>query len=137
MAVCKLKLSGGGAGGGLRAPRPGRAAPPRGQRAGTITFSQNSLTFQIGSNANQTARVSMKSTRAENLGNGVANNSGFRSFADINLTMKPIDSNTYFTGVPSPAAAGLSLLPIFIVAAKAAPLLMQDKRPSNRANNSP
>ena len=63
----------------------GDKAPPRGQRAGTITFSQNSLTFQIGSNANQTARVSMKSTRAENLGNGIANTSGFRSFADINL----------------------------------------------------
>ena len=63
----------------------GEKAPPRGQRAGTITFSQNSLTFQIGSNSNQTARVSMKSSRAENLGNGVANNSGFRSFAEIDL----------------------------------------------------
>ena len=27
---------------------------------------------------------------------------------------KKIDSNIYFTGVPSPAAAGLTLLPVFI-----------------------
>ena len=37
-----------------------------------------------------------------------------RFTADIYLTTKPIDSNIYFTGVPSPAAAGLSLLPLFI-----------------------
>ena len=37
-----------------------------------------------------------------------------RFTADINLTSKPIDSNLYFVGVPSPAAAGLSLLPLFI-----------------------
>ena len=37
-----------------------------------------------------------------------------RFTADIYLTPKPIDLNTYFIGVPSPAAAGLSLLPIFI-----------------------
>ena len=37
-----------------------------------------------------------------------------RFTADIYLAPKTIDSNTYFIGVPSPAAAGLSLLPIFI-----------------------
>ena len=37
-----------------------------------------------------------------------------RFTADIYLTPKPIDSKTYFVGVPSPAAAGLSLLPVFI-----------------------
>ena len=37
-----------------------------------------------------------------------------RFTADIYLTSKPIDTNTYFIGVPSPGAAGLSLLPIFI-----------------------
>ena len=37
-----------------------------------------------------------------------------RFTADIYLTTKPIDSNIYFVGVPSPAAAGLSLLPLFI-----------------------
>ena len=37
-----------------------------------------------------------------------------RFTADIYLAPKEIDSNIYFTGVPSPAAAGLTLLPIFI-----------------------
>ena len=37
-----------------------------------------------------------------------------RFTADIYLTSKPIDSSKYFIGVPSPAAAGLSLLPLFI-----------------------
>jgi len=37
-----------------------------------------------------------------------------RFTADIYLTTKPIDSSLYFTGIPSPAAAGLSLLPLFI-----------------------
>ena len=37
-----------------------------------------------------------------------------RFTADIYLTTKPIDPSLYFTGVPSPAAAGLSLLPLFI-----------------------
>ena len=37
-----------------------------------------------------------------------------RFTADIYLTNKPIDSTVYFTGIPSPAAAGLTLLPLFI-----------------------
>ena len=37
-----------------------------------------------------------------------------RFTADIYLTSKPIDPSVYFTGVPSPAAAGLSILPLFI-----------------------
>ena len=37
-----------------------------------------------------------------------------RFTADIYITNKPIDKNEYFTGVPSPAAAGLILLPLFI-----------------------
>ena len=37
-----------------------------------------------------------------------------RFTADIYISNKPIDSNVYFTGVPSPAAAGLCLLPLFI-----------------------
>ena len=35
-----------------------------------------------------------------------------RFTADIYITNKPIDKNEYFTGVPSPAAAGLILLPL-------------------------
>ena len=37
-----------------------------------------------------------------------------RFTADIYITNKPIDNNEYFVGVPSPAAAGLILLPLFI-----------------------
>jgi CDP-diacylglycerol---serine O-phosphatidyltransferase len=37
-----------------------------------------------------------------------------RFTADIYVTNKPIDNNIYFTGIPSPAAAGLTLLPLFI-----------------------
>ena len=37
-----------------------------------------------------------------------------RFTADIYLTSKPIDPSMYFVGVSSPAAAGLSLLPLFI-----------------------
>ena len=37
-----------------------------------------------------------------------------RFTADVYLTSKPIDPSIHFTGVPSPAAAGLSLLPLFI-----------------------
>ena len=38
-----------------------------------------------------------------------------RFTADIYVTTKPIDPSIYFVGVPSPAAAGLSLLPLFIL----------------------
>ena len=37
-----------------------------------------------------------------------------RFTADIYITNKPIDYNEYFVGVPSPAAAGLILLPLII-----------------------
>ena len=67
----------------------GMNAPPAGQRAGTLTFTQNSLSFHIGSNSNQTTSVSFKSSKAQNLGSGVDNDSGFRSFADVNLMTAP------------------------------------------------
>ncbi len=54
-------------------------------RAGTLTFAQNSLNFQIGGNANQTTSVSMKSIRASQLGTGVRNESGFASLNDVKL----------------------------------------------------
>ena len=37
-----------------------------------------------------------------------------RFTAEIYITNKPIDDNEYFVGIPSPAAAGLILLPLFI-----------------------
>ena len=46
-----------------------------------------------------------------------------RFTADIYLTNRPIDHKEYFTGVPSPAAAGLILLPILIYFEFVYPLL--------------
>ena len=37
-----------------------------------------------------------------------------RFTADIYFAPKTIDKNTYFVGIPSPGAAGLSLLPVFL-----------------------
>ena len=37
-----------------------------------------------------------------------------RFTADIYLAPKNIDTNTYFVGIPSPGAAGLSLLPVIL-----------------------
>jgi CDP-diacylglycerol--serine O-phosphatidyltransferase len=37
-----------------------------------------------------------------------------RFTADIYVIVKPIDPNVHFVGIPSPAAAGLCLLPLFI-----------------------
>jgi len=37
-----------------------------------------------------------------------------RFTADIYITNKPIDDNEYFVGIPSPAAAGIVLIPLFL-----------------------
>ena len=37
-----------------------------------------------------------------------------RFTADIYITNKPIDDNEYFVGIPSPAAAGIVLVPLFL-----------------------
>ena len=37
-----------------------------------------------------------------------------RFTADIYITNKPIDHNEYFVGIPSPAAAGIVLVPLFL-----------------------
>ncbi|MGA1437166.1 MAG: flagellin [Ilumatobacteraceae bacterium] len=54
-------------------------------RVGTLTYSQNSLRFQIGGNAGHTTGISMKSVRASQLGNAVDNESGFRSVNEIKV----------------------------------------------------
>jgi flagellin len=55
-------------------------------RAGTIALSQNSLVFQIGSNAEQTTSLALRSMRTDSLGMGVENNSDFSSLANIDVT---------------------------------------------------
>ena len=57
-----------------------------GALAGTVTVSQNSLVFQIGSNAEQTTSLALRNMRTSNLGAGVENLSGFQSLAEIDVT---------------------------------------------------
>jgi flagellin len=54
--------------------------------AGSVTIAQNSLVFQIGSNAEQTTSISLRNMRTDSLGTGVANESGFDSLAEIDVT---------------------------------------------------
>ena len=55
-------------------------------QAGTVTLSQNSLVFQIGSNAEQTTSLALRNMRTDSLGTGVDNKSGFQSLANIDVT---------------------------------------------------
>ena len=54
--------------------------------AGTVTLSQNSLIFQVGSNAEQTTSLALRNMRTNALGTGVDNTSGFQSLAEIDVT---------------------------------------------------
>jgi flagellin len=59
---------------------------PEGNFAGTLTFSQNSLTFQIGANDGQTSTTSVRSMRPDQLGRAVLNGSGFASLTEVDVT---------------------------------------------------
>jgi len=59
--------------------------PPPGGNAGTVTFSQNSLTFQVGSEANQFSEYSLGSIKTNDLGRGEENGSNFDSLAQISV----------------------------------------------------
>jgi len=56
---------------------------PLGGNAGTVTFSQNSLTFQIGANADQHSEISLRSIKTNDLGRGEKNSSNFKSLSEI------------------------------------------------------
>jgi len=58
---------------------------PAGGNAGTVTFSQNSLTFQIGAEANQFSEYSLGSIKTNDLGRGEENSSNFDSLAQIKV----------------------------------------------------
>ena len=53
---------------------------------GTVSTTANSLTFQVGANAGQTASVSVSNVAANALAVGVSNTSNFGSLASINVT---------------------------------------------------
>ena len=55
-------------------------------KAGTVTLAQNSLIFQIGSNAEQTTSLALRNMRTNSLGTGIGNVSGFQSLSDIDVT---------------------------------------------------
>ena len=59
--------------------------PPAGGNAGTVTFSQNSLTFQVGAEANQFSEYSLGSIKTNDLGRGEENSSNFDSLAQISV----------------------------------------------------
>lgn len=69
---------------GIQIRYTGDAAPPGGN-AGTVTFSQNSLTFQVGADANQFSEISLRSIKTNDLGRGEANSSDFESLAQIKV----------------------------------------------------
>lgn len=60
--------------------------PETGISVGNVFITQNSLNFQIGGNKGQTAGISLQDTSASSLAKGVANESGYSSLDDIDLT---------------------------------------------------
>jgi len=69
---------------GIKIRYTGETAPVGGN-AGTVTFSQNSLTFQIGAEANQFSEYSLGSIKTNDLGRGEENSSNFDSLAQISV----------------------------------------------------
>jgi len=69
---------------GIKIRYTGESAPVGG-KAGTVTFSQNSLTFQIGGNANQFSQFSLRSMKAADLGRGEANSSDFKALDEVKM----------------------------------------------------
>ena len=69
---------------GIKIRYTGEIAPVGG-KAGTVTFSQNSLTFQIGGNANQFSQFSLRSMKAADLGRGESNSSGFKALDEVKM----------------------------------------------------
>ena len=75
---------------GIRVRYTGEAVPPggggpEGSFAGTVTFKQNSMNFQVGANPDQQVGMSFKSMKSAQLGTGVLNESGFKSFEEASL----------------------------------------------------
>ena len=71
---------------GLKIRYTGEYVPPAGTYAGSVTVSQNSLVFHVGPNPEQSTSFSLKSVNSKKLGNGIKNDSGFRSLNDIEIS---------------------------------------------------
>lgn len=68
----------------IEAERP--EIPEEGLSVGRVFVAQNAMKFQVGANQNQTVGISVKSADAEHLATGIANQSGFNSLADVDVT---------------------------------------------------
>jgi len=75
---------GAGTAAGIKVRFTGESLPPGGN-AGTVTFSQNSLTFQIGANTDQHSEISLRSMKTNDLGRGQVNSSDFKSLSEISV----------------------------------------------------
>jgi flagellin len=73
---------GAGTAAGIKIRFTGESLPPGGN-AGTVTFSQNSLTFQIGANGDEHSEISLRSIKTNDLGRGENNSSNFKSLSEI------------------------------------------------------
>ncbi|MEZ7975210.1 MAG: flagellin [SAR324 cluster bacterium] len=71
---------------GLKIRYTGEQVPPIGKSAGSVTLSQNSMVFHIGANVDQSTSFGLRSVNSKKLGNGVTNDSEYRSLNDIDLT---------------------------------------------------
>ena len=65
--------------------KPALEIPDGGVSVGRVFVAQNSMRFQIGANQSQTVGISIRSANPENLAKGIANVSGFKSLADVNV----------------------------------------------------
>ena len=71
---------------GLKIRYTGKNVPPPGKNAGSVTLSQNSLVFHVGPNVEQSTSFSLRSVSSNKLGNGVRNDSGYRSLKDVDFS---------------------------------------------------
>ena len=71
---------------GLKIRYTGDYVPPAGTYAGSVTVSQNSLVFHVGPNPEQSTSFSLNSVNSKKLGNGIKNDSEFRSLNDIEIS---------------------------------------------------
>jgi flagellin len=71
---------------GLKIRYTGEQVPPLGKSAGSVTLSQNSMVFHIGANVDQSTSFGLRSVNSKKLGNGVTNDSEYRSLNDVDLT---------------------------------------------------
>jgi len=60
--------------------------PPEGISVGRVYVSQNAMKFQVGGNRFQTIGISLRDMKPTGFATGIANQSGFRSLADIDVT---------------------------------------------------